>query len=72
MLFLVGRAGQRVILLSNTNSSATTAIVAGASGATIHTVDEAAGYAEVPYSSKKLSSDEVELAASAFSLIELM
>ena len=68
---MVGRAGQRIILLSNTNSSARTVIVAGASGATIHTVDEAAGYAEVPYSSKKLNSDEVELAASAFSLIEL-
>eukprot|EP01047_Picozoa_sp_COSAG01_P071740 COSAG01_NODE_11216_length_1980_cov_1.772993_1_plen_209_part_00 len=62
--------GRRVILLSNTNSSATIVTVSGASGAVIHTVDETAGYAEVAYSSRVLSSDRILLAASAFVLIE--
>ena len=67
-----------MLLLSNTNSSATTAtLAAGTSlrGATVHTVDESAGYAEVPYSSKTLGHEdghEVNLSPSAFVLIELV
>jgi len=64
-------SGQRVILLSNTNSSATTATVLGASGGTVHTVDESAGYGEVSYSSHTLTADRIELTASSFVLIEL-
>ena len=63
--------GKRVVLLSNTNSSATTATLRGASGATIHTVDASAGVGTTPYRTAKLASDVIELAPSAFSLVEL-
>jgi len=58
----------QVILLSNTNS---TAAIATVTGGTIHTVDAAAGYGDVPYSTAKVLSDEVKLNPSAFVLIEL-
>ena len=61
----------QVILLSNTNSTAAIATVTGGTGGTIHTVDAAAGYGDVPYSTAKVLSDEVKLNPSAFVLIEL-
>ena len=64
-------SGKKVVLLSNTNGTATAVSVHGASGGTIHTVDENAGHGTVAYSSVKLTSDVVKLAPSAFSLIEL-
>jgi len=63
--------GKRVVLLSNTNNTAAAATVEGAKGATIHTVDASAGFGAVPYRTAKLAGDQVQLAASAFSLIEL-
>ena len=64
-------SGKKVILLSNTNSSAATANVAYATGGTIHTVDSVSGHGDVPYSSDKVLSDEIKLRPSAFALIEL-
>ena len=66
---LVG--GTKVVLVSNTNGTAATTTVRGAAGGTIHTVDAKAGFGTVPYSTAKVSSDVVQLAPSAFSLIEL-
>jgi hypothetical protein len=64
-------SGQRVVLVVNTNSSAASATVAGATGARAHTVDESAGHAEVPYSTEVLAGEMLQLAPSAFVLIEL-
>lgn len=66
---LVG--GAKVVLVSNTNVTAATATVRGAAGGTIYTVDAKAGFGTVPYSTAKVNSDVVQLAPSAFSLIEL-
>ena len=63
--------GKRVILVSNTNSSATSVSVPGATGAKAHTVDEHAGYGETPYSTKVLTGEELQLAPSAYVLLEL-
>ena len=64
-------SGQQVVLLSNTNASAASVSVAGAAGATSHTVDASAGYAEVPYKTATLGGEKLELAPSAFVLLEL-
>ena len=64
-------SGQQVVLISNTNASAASVSVAGAAGATSHTVDASAGYAEVPYKTATLGGEKLELAPSAFVLLEL-
>jgi len=63
--------GERVILLSNTNSSAENVLVVGASGGTIHVVDSKAGFGDVPYSTQRLADDLVLLGPSAVALIRL-
>ena len=64
-------SGQRVVLITNTNSSAASVSVPGATGGKAHTVDASAGYEEVPYSTKTLGREQLQLAPSAFVLIEL-
>ena len=64
-------SGQRVVLITNTNSSAASVSVLGATGGKAHTVDAPAGYEEVPYSTKTLGREQLQLAPSAFVLIEL-
>lgn len=59
----------RVVLLANTNSSAASARLAGASGATMHVVDAAAGHGDVPYRSEVLASESVALAPLAVALV---
>ena len=45
--------------------------VPGATGGKVHVVDESAGYGTTPYSTRALAGEELQLAPSAYVLLEL-
>ena len=63
--------GKRVVLLVNTNSSAQTVELDGASGGEIHVVDSEHGNGDQPYSNETLSSETIQLRPLAVALVEM-
>eukprot|EP00747_Dinoflagellata_sp_TGD_P115597 gnl/TRDRNA2_/TRDRNA2_172196_c0_seq12.p1 gnl/TRDRNA2_/TRDRNA2_172196_c0~~gnl/TRDRNA2_/TRDRNA2_172196_c0_seq12.p1 ORF type:complete len:604 (+),score=49.55 gnl/TRDRNA2_/TRDRNA2_172196_c0_seq12:73-1884(+) len=69
--FKLHARGVRALLLANTNSSEASVNVWGVMGSKMHVVDTEAGHGPVPYATKVLGSNEVQLGPLAVAIIEI-
>eukprot|EP00747_Dinoflagellata_sp_TGD_P115612 gnl/TRDRNA2_/TRDRNA2_172196_c0_seq6.p1 gnl/TRDRNA2_/TRDRNA2_172196_c0~~gnl/TRDRNA2_/TRDRNA2_172196_c0_seq6.p1 ORF type:complete len:604 (+),score=51.14 gnl/TRDRNA2_/TRDRNA2_172196_c0_seq6:73-1884(+) len=70
--FKLHARGVRALLLANTNSSEASVNVWGVMGSKMHVVDTEAGHGPVPYATKVLGSNEVQLGPLAVAIIEVL